>query len=314
MERHGSQMNELPSRPAAERRDERADRRDPAERSAPPGRRRRPTERREQARPLDSASRWRGPPDRPAAPYAGQAPLSLGQDLLPQVSHALRTPLTAIQGYAALLGRRLRQRGAPPDLLGPVGAIDVQAHRLGRLLDELLDLSELSQPDARLQLGRCDLAALAHEAVAEARSRYPTRRFTLRARPPLVVRGDGPRLRQVLDELLRNAVKYSPVDGEVHVQAWNQEGHVTLAVADGGIGLAPDHLDHCFDPFFQAQPEQWYRYGGLGLGLTLCRVVVERHGGQIWAQSAPGRGSVFQIRLPADPGPGGACQEPSAPV
>jgi signal transduction histidine kinase len=180
-----------------------------------------------------------------------------------------------------------------------VRAIDAQAHRLGALLDELLDLSELSQPDARLQLRRFDLAALAHEAVAEAQARHPARRFILQADPPLLVRGDLLRLRQVLDELLRNAVRYSPDGGEIRVQAWHEGGRTMLAVADSGVGLAPDHLTRCFDPFFQAHPEDWYQYGGLGLGLTLCRVIVERHGGHVWATSSPGRGSAFYVQLPA---------------
>jgi signal transduction histidine kinase len=232
-----------------------------------------------------------------------QAPLSLGQDLLPQVSHALRTPLTTIQGYAALLERRLRRQDAPADLLRPVRAIDAQAHRLGALVDELLDLSELSQLDARLQLRRFDLAALAHEAVAEARTHHQNYRFTLQAEGASFVRGDLLRLRQVLDELLRNAVNYSPEGAEVRVQAWSEDDRATLAVADSGIGLAPDELGRCFEPFFQAHSADWHQYGGLGLGLTLCRVIVERHGGHIWAKSSPGLGSAFYVQLPAAPAP-----------
>jgi two-component system, OmpR family, phosphate regulon sensor histidine kinase PhoR len=306
LESHYSYKSERPPAPAAatERRGQRTDRRRLSWYPGQPERRRGPAERRLYTSPLDPAGRRRGPPDRRASSYAAQAPLTLGQDLLPQVSHALRTPLTAIQGYAALLGRRLRQQDAAGDLVGPVYAIDAQAHRLGGLLDELLDLSELSQPDARLQRRRFDLAALAHEAVAEAKARYPERRFTLQAEPPLCVRGDLQRLRQVIDELLTNAMKYGPADGEIRVQVWTEDNRVTLAVADSGTGLAPDDLDRCFDPFFQAHPEDWHQHGGLGLGLTLCRVIVERHGGQVWAKSSPGLGSAFYVQLPADPAKG----------
>lgn len=293
-------MNELPPEASPERRGQRTDRRRLAWHPGQPERRLGPDERRQCTTPLDPAGRRRGPPNR-RAPYAAQAPLMLGQDLLPQVSHALRTPLTAIQGYAALLGRRLRQQDAAGNLAGPVRAIDEQAHRLGALLDELLDLSELSQPDARLQRRRLDLAALAHEAVAEAQARELGRRFTLQAEPPLFVRGDMQRLRQVIDELLTNATKYSAEGGEIRVQAWTEDGRTILAVADSGTGLAPDHLDRCFDPFFQAHPEDWHQYGGLGLGLTLCRVIVERHGGQVWAKSSLGLGSAFYVQLPAAP-------------
>jgi two-component system OmpR family sensor kinase len=294
-----SYMNELPPDASADRRGKRTDRRRLAWQPGQPERRRGPDERRQCARPLDPAGRRRGPPDRRAASFAAQAPLSLGQDLLPQVSHALRTPLTAIQGYAALLGRRLRRQDAPADLVRPVRAIDAQAHRLAALLDELLDLSELSQPDARLQLRRFDLAALAHEVVAEAQTRHAGYRFTLQAERPSFVRGDLQRLRQVLDELLCNAVKYSPEGAEIRVQLWSENGRTTLAVADSGPGLAPDDLARCFEPFFQAHPEDWHEHGGLGLGLTVCHVIVERHGGHIWARSSPGLGSAFYVQLPA---------------
>ncbi|HLH23205.1 MAG TPA: ATP-binding protein [Chloroflexota bacterium] len=303
LEHHSEEMNDRPPPSPTERRGPRSDRRHVAGQEGQADRRRGPADRRQSGRLLDPAGRRRGPPDRRAASWAAQAPLSLGQDLLPQVSHALRTPLTTIQGYAALLGRRLRQQGEPSNLVGPVRAIDQQAHRLGALVDELLDLSELSQPDARLQLRRFDLAALAHEAVAEARTRYPAHRFTLETEPALFVRGDLQRLRQVLDELLANAVKYSLAGGEIRVQAWSEDGRITLSVADNGPGLAPEHVSRCFEPFFQAHPEDWHRHGGLGLGLTLCRVIVERHGGHMWVQSAPGRGSVFYAQLAAAPAP-----------
>src|SRR5690242_12970981 len=122
-------MNEFPPPSAGERRGQRTDRRRLAWHAGQPERRRGLPERRQMARPFDPAGRRRGPPDRRAASYAGQAPLSLGQDLLPQVSHALRTPLTTIQGYAALLGRRMRRQGVADDLQVPVRAIETQARR-----------------------------------------------------------------------------------------------------------------------------------------------------------------------------------------
>src|SRR5581483_9635749 len=130
LEHRYTPMNEPPRGAPGDRRGGRTDRRTLAWNPGQPERRRGPAERRQAVRPLDPAGRRRGPPDRRAAAYAAQAPLALGQDLVPQVSHALRTPLTSIQGYAALLQRRLRQQGAAADLLRPAQAIDVQAHRL----------------------------------------------------------------------------------------------------------------------------------------------------------------------------------------
>jgi signal transduction histidine kinase len=100
-------------------------------------------------------------------------------------------------------------------------------------------------------------------------------------------------------ELLCNAVKYSPEDGEVRVRAWRTDADVLLLVADEGEGIAPEHLPRLFEPFFQVTAEgDPQQPGGLGLGLTLCRAIASRHGGQIWAESTPGEGTRLWVQLP----------------
>ena len=267
-----------------------------------PDRRQGPPERRVQARPVAQPGRRRGLPDRrlrTRMPSAPLPPLPVGPDLLPLMSHELRTPLTSIQGYAQLLGRRLRQRGATDDLLGPVNEIGAQARRLGNLVDELLDLSELAQPNARIPAYRLELAAVVREAAATVRGQTRKCRIVVEVAPPLPVRGDAERLRQLVVELLLNAVKYSPEGGEVRVQAWGAGEDVLLQVADQGEGVAPEHLSRLFEPFFQVtaddDPQQ---PGGLGLGLTLCHAIASRHGGRIWAESTPGEGTRLWVQLP----------------
>jgi len=229
-------------------------------------------------------------------------PLPLTTDLLPLVSHELRTPITSIQGYAELLTRRLRQRGADRDLLEPAAVIGVQVRRLNAIVSELLDLSELSNADARLRVGRVNLEALTRQAAVAMQATAPGHTVRVEATPSIVVWGDGARLRQLLDHLLRNAVKYSPEGGEIRVRSWTTEDNVCLAVEDTGIGIAPEHLDRLFEAFYQTEPPTQRHFGGLGLGLTLCRAIVENHGGTIWAESTPGHGSTFYVQLPrADP-------------
>ena len=266
-----------------------------------PDRRQGPPERRQQTRPVAQPGRRRGLPDRRLrthAPSAPLPPLPVGPDLLPLMSHELRTPLTTIQGYAQLLGRRLRQRGAADDLVGPVNEIGAQARRLGSLIDELLDLSELAQPGARLPVYRLDLAPVIREAAAAVQAPARKHRIVVDVALPLPVRGDADRLRQLVVELLRNAIKYSPEGGEVRVRAWATDEDVLLLVADQGAGIPAEHLPRVFEPFFQVAEDGCPQFGGLGLGLTLCRVIASRHGGQIWAESTPGEGSTLWVQLP----------------
>jgi signal transduction histidine kinase len=266
-----------------------------------PDRRQGPTERRQRVQSLSQAGRRRGLPDRRVharIPCAGLPPLTVGQDVLTVVSHELRTPLTTIQGYAQLLARRLRERGAADDLLGPANAIGAQARRLGTLVDELLDLTELAHPDPRLQAYRLDLAVVVREAVASAQAQARKHPIVCDTEETLPVRGDAERLRQLVGELLRNAAKFSSDGGSITVRAWATDQHVLLVVADQGVGIAPPHLHRIFEPFFQLTPEECPQAGGLGLGLTLCTAIVHGHGGQLGADSTPGQGSRFWVQLP----------------
>jgi len=242
-------------------------------------------------RPADRRSSFRSARTLPT-------PVPLTTDQLPVVSHELRTPITSIQGYAELLARRLRQRGADRDLLEPTAIISAQVRRLNAIVSELLDLSELTTADARLRVERVNLEALARQAAVAMQATAPGHTVRVEAAPSLAVWGDGVRLRQMVDHLLRNAVKFSPNGGEIHVRTWATEDSVCLAVADAGIGIAPEHLDRVFDAFYQTEPPTQRHFGGLGLGLTLCRAIVERHGGTIWVESTPGQGSTFYVQLP----------------
>ncbi|WP_246357537.1 sensor histidine kinase [Pyxidicoccus fallax] len=220
-------------------------------------------------------------------------------------SHELRTPLTPLKGFASLTLQWLEKSGDHfPErerLLKALRSMARQTERLGRLVDDLLDTTRIQGGRFELERQRADLVPLLHEVVE---------RFELRGEsgitfelhtPGHAVEGDwdAPRLDQVLTNLVSNAVRYSPQGGTVRVSLEEEAHHVVVHVKDEGIGIPPESLAGLFRPFARASNAQARHYGGLGLGLFICREIVERHGGTIWVES-PGaqRGSCFHVRLP----------------
>jgi signal transduction histidine kinase len=142
-----------------------------------------------------------------------------------------------------------------------------------------------------------DLAALAREVCARPRSER--HRCLVDATAPVVGEYDGARLRQLLENLLENAVKYSPAGTDVAVRVWAEDGAARLAVSDAGIGIPADDLPRVFDRFHRGANVDDRRFAGMGLGLFICRAIAEQQGGRIWATSAgPGEGSTFHVALP----------------
>jgi signal transduction histidine kinase len=206
-------------------------------------------------------------------------------------SHDLGSPLTVLRARAQLLKRRQRYDEESID------AILEQTARMDRLIGDLRDLAQVEGGGFSIQRETVDLVGLAQEAVE--RVRTLTTGHTVRVEAPdlpIVVAGDRDRLGQVLDNLLGNAVKYSPDGGEVLVRVEAVGGQASLRVADQGPGIPPDTLPRLFERFYRGHHAAGG--GGLGLGLYISRMLVEAHGGRIWAESPPGSGSTFTIALP----------------
>jgi signal transduction histidine kinase len=215
------------------------------------------------------------------------------------MSHELRSPLTAILGYAELL----RYPGGDP--LTPGQAADVaqivrSADHLLALIDDVLDLSLIEAGGVALEPEEVDLGRLVGAVLADVALQAAAKGLTVAADVPpgLPVQADPLRLHQVLLNLAGNAVKFTE-QGRVTVAARRVEGGFEVAVADTGIGIAPEALPHVFEEFRRADPSTTRRYGGSGLGLAIAKRIVEAHGGMISAESAPGVGSTFTVRLPA---------------
>jgi CheY-like chemotaxis protein len=223
------------------------------------------------------------------------------------VSHELRTPLNSIFGWA-----RMIQSGAL-DEAARTRALEVilrNAAAQARLIDDLLDLSRLTAGRMRLDFERLDLNATIEAALETVRPAAGAKNLTLVATlDPSVGRLDGApdRLQQVIWNLLMNSVKFTPPGGRVEVASRRGQGTVTIVVTDTGRGIDPAALPHVFEPFRQEDSSSTRSQGGLGLGLTLVRRLVELHGGTVTAES-PGRGqgATFTVTLPLPQRAGGS--------
>ncbi len=215
------------------------------------------------------------------------------------VSHELKTPVAIIRGYAETLQRPQAQRD-PALVEEMLSAIVEETDRLARLVDDLLDASRLQAGGLPLkEIGEVDLAAIARRVVE--RYRGQTRKHTLRLELPdnfPLIRGDARRLEQVLDNLVSNAIKYSPRGGEIVVRGEVRPAEVVIAVQDEGVGIPLEEQDNIFQRFYRVEGPETRAVAGTGLGLYLTRAIVQAHGGRIWVKSAPGKGSTFYVALP----------------
>jgi CheY-like chemotaxis protein/anti-sigma regulatory factor (Ser/Thr protein kinase) len=218
------------------------------------------------------------------------------------LAHELRNPLAPIRNAAQLLKRL----GPPaPELQWARDVIERQAGHLGRLVDDLLDVSRITQGKITLRKEKLDLVQVIGGALEASRPLIEERRHRLNVslpEHPLGVEGDPTRLTQVVANLLNNAAKFTPEGGRIWLAAEASDGQVVLRVRDTGAGIAADLLPHVFDLFRQADRSLDRSQGGLGVGLTLVRSLVELHGGSVEARSEGQEcGSEFVVRLPALP-------------
>ncbi|WP_019202156.1 cell wall metabolism sensor histidine kinase WalK [Tsukamurella sp. 1534] len=208
-------------------------------------------------------------------------------------SHELRTPLTSIRGFAELY-----RQGASDDTEFLMSRIESEAQRMGLLVEDLLMLARL---DARRPLAAepVDLVAVAGEVVHAAQAREPGRDIDLDVESPeVVVDGDRDRLHQVVTNLVSNALRHTPDDASVRVRVATQADRVLLSVADTGPGMEPDEASRVFERFYRTDSSRSRGSGGAGLGLSIVHGIVERHGGTVWLDTAPGQGATFSVSLP----------------
>jgi PAS domain S-box-containing protein len=239
-------------------------------------------------------------------------------EFLAMLAHELRNPLGPIMHAAEILGQQPALADAPRRA---IAIVDRQARHLARLLDDLLDVARITRGRVDLRAEPLDLREPVTQAFEAQRQAFEAKglRLTLTLPDhPLPVHGDPARLQQVLGNLMHNARKYTPQGGAVRVILSRRGAAAELQVADDGIGIAPEHLPSVFDLFVQANPTLARTEGGLGIGLTLVRAVVELHGGQVSvASEGVGRGTRFTVSLPttsAETRAEAAAAQPSPPA
>jgi len=220
-------------------------------------------------------------------------------EFLAMLAHELRNPLAPIRNAVQLLKM---QETTDPKLVLSCNIIDRQVTHMARLLDDLLDVARIMQGKISLKLECFELTDIVNNAIETNRPLIESRRQELtisQASTPQWIEGDRIRLAQVLSNLLNNAAKYTGEGGKITLTVIRENSDAVIEVRDTGIGIAPDILPHIFDLFIQADHSLAHSQGGLGIGLTLVRQLVEIHGGTITAASAGiGQGSAFTVRLP----------------
>jgi signal transduction histidine kinase len=234
----------------------------------------------------------------------------LKTQFLSMASHELRTPLTAVSGFIQVARRRVARAAAQDDpsidwkqeatrAAETLELAQRQARRLGRLVDELLDVSRLQLGRVELQPTEIELVAILREVIERMRLISTMHTIELETKvESVVIRADRDRMDQVFENLIGNAVKYSPSGGKVRVTLSVTGGEAEVAISDQGIGISSDELGRIFNLFYRSPDPRAGHVGGLGLGLYISREIITRHGGKLWAESDTTNGSTFHVSLP----------------
>jgi two-component system, sensor histidine kinase len=228
------------------------------------------------------------------------------QRFLAAVAHDLVQPLTTVLGLAQVLDRRVADR-LDENEMRRLEAIDAAARRMYRLSQDLAQAAEIGAGHFSISRDSMDLVDVARQIVAEHQESTDRHHIILSA--PEQVRGwwDRDRMNQLIGNLISNAIKYSPNGGDVRVDIRVLDDGIVLSVTDEGIGIPDDQRDDLFEPFSRLEAAR--QFAGSGLGLYICRGIVEAHGGQISVESTPDEGSVFSVVLPLEPGANASSTE-----
>jgi signal transduction histidine kinase len=244
----------------------------------------------------------------------------LKDEFVSVVSHELRTPLTAIKGYTQHLVRRIERRirkmrsnasepivpgNEPPESydLRSLNIIQSQTEHLERLVNDLLDLSQVQWGQLNLNYESFYLADILSESIhsvqVSAEQHYIS--MDIQVENTLVM-ADRVRIGQVIGNILDNAVKYSPNGSQVSVRLEEEKnGDYLISIIDQGIGVSPQQFDHIFERFYRVHNMASQQYSGIGLGLYVAKAIIDRHGGRIWFTSNSGLGTTFYFTIPAKP-------------
>jgi two-component system, OmpR family, phosphate regulon sensor histidine kinase PhoR len=221
---------------------------------------------------------------------------AMRKDFVANASHELRSPLTVVTGYLDSLSD---DASVDPAWQGPIREMRRQAERMGAIVNDLLELSKLESAETEASENEVDvvgmLALLRKEVLAMPER---PREFTLRTDTDAKLLGDEAEIHSAFSNLIANAVKFTPADGQVDVRWWVDEEGAHLSVRDTGIGIPSEHLPRLTERFYRVDPGRARKHGGSGLGLAIVKHALQRHGGQLEIESVEGRGSTFTCHFP----------------
>ncbi len=222
------------------------------------------------------------------------------RDFVANVSHELRTPLSILRGYIeTMLDDPKMPRGETTRILE---VMDQHSKRLGLLANDLLTLAQLESGSSNLQLSEIDLIRFLSELVRDWKKKFLTKDLETVVDVSdncSTIRADEQRLREVFDNLLDNAVKYSDKGGAIRLAADRRDGEIVLSVTDKGVGISHEDLPRIFERFYRADKARSRELGGTGLGLSIVKHIAHLHGGRVEAESEPGQGTTISVILPA---------------
>jgi signal transduction histidine kinase len=213
-------------------------------------------------------------------------------------SHELRTPLGLILGYATFL-----RDSVQPDYCSQVDIIIQNAMRLKEIIDDVANMDNLQRGVASVHPGLISIKKLVKEVMEAYKLKAQEKRLTLHSNTgqrDLLVEGDSSKVAIALSNMVENAITFTNPGGNIYLQAEAIPGYVKVSVIDDGIGIPSKDLPHIFERFYQVESHLTRKHGGMGLGLSIAKVMIELHGGRIWAESVEGKGSRFTFILPGN--------------
>jgi signal transduction histidine kinase len=233
----------------------------------------------------------------------------LKTQFLSMASHELRTPLTAVSGFMQIARRRMGRLRAATEVPPPwreeaqkadetLDMANRQAKKLARLIDELLDVSRLQQGRVEMRLAEIDLGEVVREVGERMKLLSKGHEIETNVEGTAPIVGDRDRIEQVFENLVGNAIKYSPEDGRVEMSLRVNGANAFVSVRDHGIGIAPAEVEKIFGLFYRSPDPRADHVGGLGLGLYISREIVSRHHGRLWAERNLDAGTTFHVTLP----------------
>ena len=218
-------------------------------------------------------------------------------DFIAMVSHELKTPLTAIQGYIQLIQRKIDNRS---DILvsNLIEKTITQMSRMSKLINGFLNVARLESGNIDIQPSEFDFGTLLEELREEARATISSHKVSIKVVSQILIHADRDKIQQVLNNLLSNAVKYSPTGTEISVDCELTKKLLTVRVKDNGIGLNLDDRIRVFERFYRVESKITENVSGFGIGLYICKEIINRHKGEIWAESNRVKGTTFSFTLP----------------